>query len=200
MAGIVHKAESKTLLAQIEQESANAARQLAEAAHLHKGQIVVVGCSTSEVVGKKVGSWSTPEVGQAIYNGLNSVFAPLGVFIAAQCCEHLNRAIIVDYDAVPGAEIVNVKPQPKAGGSFATAVYHALPHAVALEEIKADAGLDIGGTLIGMHLKKVAVPVRLEQDRIGEAILLAARTRPKFIGGERANYEEDLKNGYPCFD
>lgn len=200
MAGIVHEAESKTLLAQIEQESANAARQLAEAAHLHKGQIVVVGCSTSEVVGKKVGSWSTPEVGQAIYNGLNSVFAPLGVFIAAQCCEHLNRAIIVDYDAVPGAEIVNVKPQPKAGGSFATAVYHALPHAVALEEIKADAGLDIGGTLIGMHLKKVAVPVRLEQDRIGEAILLAARTRPKFIGGERANYEEDLKNGYPCFD
>lgn len=199
MAGIVHEAESKTLLAQIEQESANAARQLAEAAHLHKGQIVVVGCSTSEVVGKKVGSWSTPEVGQAIYNGLNSVFAPLGVFIAAQCCEHLNRAIIVDYDAVPGAEIVNVKPQPKAGGSFATAVYHALPHAVALEEIKADAGLDIGGTLIGMHLKKVAVPVRLEQDRIGEAILLAARTRPKFIGGERANYEEDLKNGYPCF-
>lgn len=200
MAGIVHEAESKTLLAQIEQESANAARQLAEAAHLHKGQIVVVGCSTSEVVGKKVGSWSTPEVGQAVYNGLNSVFAPLGVFIAAQCCEHLNRAIIVDYDAVPGAEIVNVKPQPKAGGSFATAVYHALPHAVALEEIKADAGLDIGGTLIGMHLKKVAVPVRLEQDRIGEAILLAARTRPKFIGGERANYEEDLKNGYPCFD
>lgn len=200
MAGIVHEAESKTLLAQIEQESANAARQLAEAAHLHKGQIVVVGCSTSEVVGKKVGSWSTPEVGQAIYNGLNSVFAPLGVFIAAQCCEHLNRAIIVDYDAVPGAEIVNVKPQPKAGGSFATAVYHALPHAVALEEIKADAGLDIGGTLIGMHLKKVAVPVRLEQDRIGETILLAARTRPKFIGGERANYEEDLKNGYPCFD
>ena len=200
MAGIVHEAESKTLLAQIEQESANAARQLAEAAHLHKGQIVVVGCSTSEVVGKKVGSWSTPEVGQAIYNGLNSVFAPLGVFIAAQCCEHLNRAIIVDYDAVPGAEIVNVKPQPKAGGSFATAVYHALPHAVALEEIKADAGLDIGGTLIGMHLKKVAVPVRLGQDRIGEAILLAARTRPKFIGGERANYEEDLKNGYPGFD
>ena len=200
MAGIVHEAESKTLLAQIEQESANAARQLAEAAHLHKGQIVVVGCSTSEVVGRRVGSWSTPEVGQAIYNGLNSVFAPLGIFIAAQCCEHLNRAIIVDYDAVPGAEIVNVKPQPKAGGSFATAVYHALPHAVALEEIRADAGLDIGGTLIGMHLKKVAVPVRLEQDHIGEAIVLAARTRPKFVGGERANYEEDLKNGYPAWE
>ena len=200
MAGIVHEAENKALLSQMEQESAAAARQLAEAAHLRKGQIVVVGCSTSEVVGRRVGSWSTPEVGQAIYNGLNSVFAPLGIFIAAQCCEHLNRAIIVDYDAVPGAEIVNVKPQPKAGGSFATAVYHALPHAVALEEIRADAGLDIGGTLIGMHLKKVAVPVRLEQDHIGEAIVLAARTRPKFVGGERANYEEDLKNGYPAWE
>lgn len=200
MAGIVHEAESSDLLAQVEQESAAAAKELAQMAQLRRGQIVVVGCSTSEVVGHKVGSWSTPEVGQAIYNGLNSVFAPLGVFIAAQCCEHLNRAIIVDYDAVPGAEIVNVKPQPKAGGSFATAVYHSLRHPVALEEIRADAGLDIGGTLIGMHLKKVAVPVRLEQNHIGKAMLLAARTRPKFIGGERANYEENLKNGYPVFD
>ena len=122
MAGTIHEAESASLLAQIEQESAAAAKQLAEAAHLRKGQIVVVGCSTSEVVGRKVGSWSTPEVGQAVYQGLNSVFAPLGVYLAAQCCEHLNRAVIVDHDAVPGAEIVNVKPQPKAGGSFATAV------------------------------------------------------------------------------
>ena len=200
MAGTIHEAESASLLAQIEQESAAAAKQLAEAAHLRKGQIVVVGCSTSEVVGRKVGSWSTPEVGQAVYQGLNSVFAPLGVYLAAQCCEHLNRAVIVDHDAVPGAETVNVKPQPKAGGSFATAVYHALPHAVALEEIKADAGLDIGGTLIGMHLKKVAVPVRLEQAHIGSAIVLAARTRPKFIGGERADYEESLKNGYPAWE
>ena len=116
MAGTIHEAESASLLAQIEQESAAAAKQLAEAAHLRKGQIVVVGCSTSEVVGRKVGSWSTPEVGQAVYQGLNSVFAPLGVYLAAQCCEHLNRAVIVDHDAVPGAEIVNVKPQPKAGG------------------------------------------------------------------------------------
>ncbi|MFR5406156.1 MAG: DUF436 domain-containing protein [Oscillibacter sp.] len=113
----------------------------------------------------------------------------MGVY-AAQCCEHLNRALIVEHEAVPNGEIVNVLPQPKAGSSFATAAYKAFRHPVALEEIHADAGLDIGGTLIGMHLKKVAVPVRLKQNRIGQAIVLAARTRPKFIGGERAIYDE----------
>lgn len=199
MAGIVHEVEKAELLQQVQQEAANAARQLVVDAKLHKGQIVVVGCSTSEVVGRKVGSWSTPEVGQAIFDGLNSVFSPLGIYIAAQCCEHLNRALIVDYEAVPGAEIVNVMPQPKAGSSFATAAYNSFTHPVALEEIKADAGLDIGGTLIGMHLKKVAVPVRLEQKHIGDAILLAARVRPKFIGGERAIYNDELKDGYPEF-
>ena len=200
MAGTVHDVENKNLLAQVKEESANAARQLAEAARLHKGQIVVVGCSTSEVVGHNVGSWSTPEVANAIFEGLNSVFAPMGVYIAAQCCEHLNRALIVEHEAVPNGEIVNVMPQPKAGSSFATAAYQNFRHPVALEEIRADAGLDIGGTLIGMHLKKVAVPVRLKQNHIGQAILLAARVRPKFIGGERAIYDESLKDGYPVFD
>lgn len=200
MAGTVHDVENKNLLAQVKEESANAARQLAEAARLHKGQIVVVGCSTSEVVGHNVGSWSTPEVANAIFEGLNSVFAPMGVYIAAQCCEHLNRALSVEHEAVPNGEIVNVMPQPKAGSSFATAAYHSFRHPVALEEIRADAGLDIGGTLIGMHLKKVAVPVRLQQNHIGQAILLAARVRPKFIGGERAIYDESLKDGYPVFD
>ena len=197
MAGIVHELEQKGLHEQVRQEAANAAAQLAEAARLHKGQIVVIGCSTSEVVGKKVGSWSTPEIAAAIFEGLSSVFGPMGVYIAAQCCEHLNRAIIVEHEAVPNAEIVNVVPQPKAGSSFATAAYQAFRHPVALEEIRADAGLDIGGTLIGMHLKKVAVPVRLPQDHIGNAILLAARVRPKFIGGDRAVYDESLKDGYP---
>ena len=199
MAGIVHEVENTDLLAQVRQESAAAARQLAEAARLHKGQIVVVGCSTSEVVGRRVGSWSTPEIAQAIFSGLNGVFAPQGIYIAAQCCEHLNRALIVEYEAVRGAEIVNVKPQPKAGSSFATAAYNSFRQPVALEEIQADAGLDIGGTLIGMHLKKVAVPVRLDQNHIGSAIVLAARVRPKFIGGERAIYDESLKDGYPDF-
>ena len=200
MAGTVHDVENKTLLTQVRQEAADAAQQLMEASHLRKGQIVVVGCSTSEVVGKNVGSWSTPEVAAAIFEGLHSVFGPAGVYIAAQCCEHLNRALIVEHEAVPDAEIVNVRPQPKAGSSFATAAYNAFRHPVALEEIRADAGLDIGGTLIGMHLKKVAVPVRLPQNHIGAAILLAARVRPKFIGGERAIYNEELKNGYPDFD
>ncbi len=200
MAGTVHEAESRDLIAEVEQEAARAAQELAEAAHLRRGQIVVVGCSTSEVVGHRVGSWSTPEAADAIFRGLNSVFAPLGVYIAAQCCEHLNRALIVEHAAAPDAEVVNVLPQPKAGSSFATAAYQAFRHPVALEEIRADAGLDIGGTLIGMHLKKVAVPVRLAQDHIGQAIVLAARTRPKFIGGERAIYDESLKDGYPEFD
>ena len=180
MAGIVHEVENADLLARVRQESANAARQLAEAARLHRGQIVVVGCSTSEVVGHRV-------------------FGPMGVYIAAQCCEHLNRALIVEHEAVPQLDIVNVVPQPKAGSSFATAAYHTFRHPVAVEEIRADAGLDVGGTLIGMHLKKVAVPVRLEQDHIGGAIVLAARVRPKFIGGERAVYDETLKDGYPEF-
>ena len=199
MAGIVHDVENRNLLDEVRQQAAAAAGELAEAAHLRRGQIVVVGCSTSEVVGKKVGSWSTPEVADAIFRGLNSVFAPMGIYMAAQCCEHLNRALIVEQAAVPGAEIVNVVPQPKAGSSFATAAYHAFRHPVALEEIRADAGLDIGGTLIGMHLKKVAVPVRLAQNHIGQAIVLAARTRPKFIGGDRAVYDETLKEGYPDF-
>ena len=134
MAGTVHSLENPQLVEQVEQEAAQAARQLAEAAHLRRGQIVVIGCSTSEVVGHQVGSWSTPEVADAIFRGLNSVFAPMGVYMAAQCCEHLNRALIVEQAAVPGAEIVNVVPQPKAGSSFATAAYHAFRHPVALEE------------------------------------------------------------------
>ena len=199
MAGITHAAENPALLVRVEQEAAAAAQELSEIARLRRGQIVVVGCSTSEVVGRQVGSWSTPEVAQAIFRGLSGVFTPMGVYLAAQCCEHLNRALIVEHEAVPDAEIVNVLPQPKAGSSFATAAYEGFRHPVALEEIRADAGLDIGGTLIGMHLKKVAVPVRLKQSRIGQAIVLAARTRPKFIGGERAIYNEELKNGYPDF-
>ena len=199
MAGTVHEVENHALLAEVEREAANAAQELVEAARLHRGQIVVIGCSTSEVVGHQVGSWSTPEAAQAIFRGLQSVFAPRGVSLAAQCCGHLTRALIVEHEAVPGAEIVNVVPQPKAGSSFATATYKACKHPVAVEEIRADAGLDIGGTLIGMHLKKVAVPVRLAQNHIGDAILLAARTRPKFIGGDRAHYDETLKEGYPEF-
>jgi len=192
MGGTIHTVETTDILQQIRSDAAAAAAQLVEAAALHKGQIVVIGCSSSEVVGHQVGSWSTPEVGQAIYDGLQSVFAPAGIYLAAQCCEHLNRALIVEREAVPFAEIVNVVPQPKAGGSFATAAYKNFEHPVAVEHIKAHAGMDIGDTLIGMHLKDVAVPVRISIKTIGEAHLVCARTRAKFIGGERAVYDNTL--------
>ena len=196
MAGITYEVDDKNIVEQIRNDAKNAAEELVEKAHLTAGKIVVVGCSTSETLGSNLGSHSVPEVGKALFEALQSVFKPRGIYIAAQCCEHLNRAIIVERDAVPFAEIVNVVPQPKAGGSFATACYQAFEHPVAIEHIKADAGIDIGGTLIGMHLREVADPLRLQQNHIGKAIVLAARTRPKFIGGDRAHYDESLKDGY----
>mgnify|MGYP005949884601 CR=1 FL=1 len=185
--------------AEIAAQVAAAAQELLQAGAVQTGQVLVVGCSTSEVLGDKIGTGGSAEAAGAMFAALRRVTEAQGVFLAIQCCEHLNRALIVEHEAVPNGEIVNVLPQPKAGSSFATAAYKAFRHPVALEEIHADAGLDIGGTLIGMHLKKVAVPVRLKQNRIGQAIVLAARTRPKFIGGERAIYDESLKDGYPDF-
>lgn len=176
----------------IYEEARQAAEELCAAAKLKAGQIVVVGCSSSEVDGRRIGTDSDPTVAQAIFDGIYEVLSARGIYLAAQCCEHLNRAIVTERAAVPGREIVNVVPQPKAGGSFATAAYHGFRDPVVVEEIQADAGLDIGGTLIGMHLKKVAVPLRLTMNHIGEAILLAARTRPRFIGGCRAVYDEAL--------
>ena len=178
---------------EITAQSRQAVNEILEQARLKKGDIFVVGCSSSEILGDQIGTATNLDSANAVFDGIVPVLEENGILIAAQCCEHLNRAVIIEADAVPAAEIVNVIPQPKAGGSFATAAYHSFQHPVALEEIKADAGLDIGGTLIGMHLKKVAVPVRLQQDHIGEAILIAARVRPKFIGGNRAVYDEWLK-------
>ena len=170
----------------------NATEELCDIARLKTGDILVVGCSTSEVCGSKIGTDSAPDVAEVLVDAILSVLKPRGIFLAAQCCEHLNRAIIVERAAVPYADAVNVVPQPKAGGSFATAAYASFDAPVALEDIRADAGLDIGGTLIGMHLKKVAVPVRLSTKTVGAAPLLAARTRPKFIGGARAVYNDEL--------
>ena len=168
------------------------AKDLIEKAHLKKGDIVVVGCSTSEVLGSKWGTNSSPDTAKILFESIYEVFEKEGIYLAAQCCEHLNRAIIIEREAVQGAETVNVVPQPKAGGSFATEAYVHFKNPVAIEEIKADAGMDIGSTLIGMHLKKVAVPVKLEGGKIGMANVTAARTRPKFIGGIRAQYDETL--------
>ena len=166
--------------------------ELVEKANVRPGSIVVVGCSTSEVLGAKIGTNSSPDTAGQIFRALQDCANARGFYLAIQCCEHLNRAIITERAAVPGAQIVNVVPQPKAGGSLATAAYTGFSDPVAVETIQADAGIDIGFTLIGMHLKQVAVPVRLENNHIGEAMIIAARTRPKFIGGIRAVYNGDL--------
>lgn len=175
---------------EIRKEAAAAAQEICQVAKLQKGQILVVGCSTSEVTGHTVGSDSSPAIGQAIYEGIQQVLAPKGIYLAAQCCEHLNRALIVEEAAARayGLEMVNVVPQLKAGGSFSTAAWNTFEHPCAVESIKAHAGIDIGDTLIGMHLRPVAVPVRTSIKEIGSAHVVCARTRLKYIGGERAAY------------
>lgn len=180
------------MYSELTKQAENVTKEIVEKAGLKKGQILVVGCSSSEICGDRIGTNSNLEVAQAVFKGIYDVLQEKGIYLAAQCCEHLNRAIIVERKAVPFADVVNVVPQPKAGGSFGTTAYKTFEEPVALEEIKADAGIDIGGTLIGMHLKKVAVPVKLENKKIGEANVLAARVRPKFIGGQRAIYDEHL--------
>ena len=167
-------------------------RYLAKAAGLKPGATMVLGCSTSEVAGGRIGKNSVPELGDALAETMIAVCGELGLHPVFQCCEHLNRALIMERAAAEkfGYEIVCVRPRPKAGGSFATAVYEAMDDPVAVEFVKADAGLDIGNTMIGMHLKHVAVPLRLSVKTIGEAAVNAARTRPKLIGGSRAEYPD----------
>ena len=161
-------------------------------AGLSTNDILVIGCSTSEICGSKIGTNSAPEVASEVFDAFLDFSREKGIYLAVQCCEHLNRAIVIEREAAKGLDPVNVVPQPKAGGSMATAAYAKFENPVVVEEIKADAGIDIGLTLIGMHLKKVAVPVRLENSKIGEALVVAARTRPKFIGGSRAVYDESI--------
>ena len=172
-------------------EAYNAAKEILEAACLVEGDLFVVGCSTSEVAGAGIGTFSSPELAEVVFGSIYQATQEAGVYLAAQCCEHLNRALIVEQECAQryGYEPVCVVPQPKAGGSFATQAWQTFARPAAVERIRAHAGLDVGGTLIGMHLREVAVPVRLSLDHIGQAILLCARTRPKFIGGSRAVYE-----------
>ena len=183
-----------TDLTKITNQSYTAAKELLEIAKPAPGQILVVGCSTSEVGGAGIGTFSSPELAEAIFEGIYKAAEEAEIYLAAQCCEHLNRAIILEEIAAEkyGYEPVNVVPQPKAGGSFATTAYKAFHCPVAVEHIKAHVGMDIGDTLIGMHLKDVAVPVRIPSKQIGEAHLVCARTRAKFIGGERAIYDKEL--------
>lgn len=168
--------------------------ELLDQAKLKRGALLVLGCSSSEMVGQRIGKGSSMEAAQAAFRGLYPMLQERGIHLAVQCCEHLNRALILERSVAEarGYEIVSVMPQPHAGGSMAVTAWNAFADPVAVETIRADAGIDIGGTLIGMHLKEVAVPLRLGIDRLGEALLLAARTRPKFIGGIRAKYNEEL--------
>ena len=166
--------------------------ELLEQAKMRPGTLFVVGCSSSEMVGKRIGKGSSMDAAQAAFQGIYPILQERGIHLAVQCCEHLNRALIMERAVAErkGYEIVNVMPQPHAGGSFAVTAWNALEDPVAVEAIQADAGIDIGGTLIGMHLRRVAVPVRTSLNHIGEAIVLCARTRPKYIGGPRAVYQD----------
>lgn len=173
-------------------DTKNAILELVEKAKLKKGDLVVVGCSSSEILGEHIGKGSSPETGVEVATTILSVLNEKGIYLAAQCCEHLNRALVIERDAAEKymLEEVCVRPMPKAGGSFATAVYDNMKDPVVVEHVKAKAGLDIGCTLIGMHLKDVAVPLRLTVKTIGCASVNAAYTRPKLIGGVRAHYPE----------
>ena len=178
----------------IKNETKKVTEQVLYNSKLKKGDILVVGCSSSEIAGAKIGSASNEQIGSAVLDAIYSITSEMGIYLAAQCCEHLNRAIILESDAALhyGLEIVIAVPQPKAGGSFATAAYKKFSHPVAVERVQAHAGIDIGNTLIGMHLRPVAVPIRIEQKYIGKASVVCARTRPKFIGGARAVYDQNI--------
>ena len=177
---------------EITKQARTVVTELLEQANMKPGSLLVIGCSSSEMVGKRIGKGSSMEAAQAAFAGIYPVLQEQGIHLAVQCCEHLNRALILEREVVEkrGYEIVNVMPQPHAGGSFAVTAWNAFSDPVAVETIAAEAGIDIGGTLIGMHLRRVAVPVRTSEKQIGEAIVLCARTRPKYIGGPRAIYQE----------
>lgn len=186
---------SDFMFEELTQQAKTAVLEIIEQAKIGKGSIFVVGCSSSTVKGENYGKASSMEIAQAIFDGIYPELKSRGIFLAAQCCEHLNRAIITEREAAEKLREpeVNVVPQPKAGGSFATITYNTLENPVAVEHIKADVGIDIGGVLIGMHLKEVAVPLVISVKNIGKAHITSARTRPKFIGGERAHYNDDMK-------
>ena len=182
--------ETNMDLTDIINQTTQVCKELLACAKLEKGDILVVGCSSSEVAHRQIGSFSSAEIGDAIFLTLQRITSKHGIYLAAQCCEHLNRALIIEKEAAKlhRLPMVNVLPQLKAGGSFATAAYRHMNEAVAVEALKAQAGIDIGDTLIGMHLDAVAVPVRTSVSEIGSAHVVCARTRLKYIGGERAAY------------
>lgn len=175
---------------QIVEQARDMISEFLSEARLEKGDLLVIGCSSSEVVGERIGKGSDFNAAKAIFEGIYPVLQAKGIYLAAQCCEHLNRALIIERECAEkyGYDEVCVVPRPKAGGSFATTAYEEFSRPVAVEHVRAHAGIDIGGTLVGMHLREVAVPVRLSVNKLGEASVIFARTRPKYIGGSRAVY------------
>ena len=184
---------SEQIYLNIARDAEVAIRELIETARMTAGQLLVIGCSSSEMVGERIGKNSSMEAALALRDAVMPILAEKGILLAVQCCEHLNRCLIMERTTAEkyGYDPVWVKPQPKAGGSFATAVWEFMTDPVAVESIKAHAGLDVGATLIGMHLRRVAVPVRLSVTHIGAAPITCARTRPAYIGGPRAQYQTD---------
>lgn len=175
---------------EIKNQVFKAVSELLEKSQIKSGEILVMGCSTSEIAGNTIGKGSVFELGDEVISGALKAIAGSGVYLAVGCCEHLNRAVVIEREAAGkyGLEIVSVIPQPKAGGSAASAAYKMFKEPVVVEFVKGHAGIDIGDTFIGMHLKHVAVPLRLSVNTIGHAHTTFARTRPKFIGGSRAFY------------
>ena len=177
---------------QITEQARTVVTELLEQAKLKPGALLVIGCSSSEMVGQRIGKGSSMEAAQAAFKGIYPILQENGIQLAVQCCEHLNRSLVMERAVAEarGYEIVNVMPQPHAGGSFAVTAWNTFADPVAVETIVADAGIDIGSTLIGMHLRRVAVPVRTSIKQIGEAVVVCARTRAKYVGGPRAIYQE----------
>lgn len=175
----------------IREQARAVTEELIKTANMKAGQILVVGCSSSEIAAHKIGCYSSKEVGETVFQAIYEVTKAHSLYLAAQCCEHLNRSLIIEEEAAEkyGLEMVNVKPQLKAGGSFSTAAWNGFQSPCAVEKLQAHAGIDIGDTLIGMHLRAVAVPVRTKIKEIGSAHVVCARTRLKYVGGERAIYQ-----------
>ncbi len=184
-------------LKSIAEESRTAVVEILEQAKMREGAIFVIGCSSSEILGSQIGTATNLDSANAVYDGMIPVLKGNGIAVAAQCCEHLNRALVVERRTMEkfGFEQVNAIPQPNhAGGAFATVCFQRFEDPVLVEDIRslADAGIDIGGTMIGMHMHAVAVPVRISLRKIGEASIICARRRPKYVGGKRAIYDESL--------
>lgn len=188
-------------LEELVQELEESIEELIRKGNAKAGSVLVIGCSTSEVLGNRIGTGGSLKAAKAFFAAVHKVTKKHKIMLAAQCCEHLNRALVVEREAMVGrwwAEEVNARPVPTAGGSFATAAYQTFDHPMVVESMRADAGLDIGATLIGMHLRAVAVPVRLTHNQVGEASVTAARTRPKYIGGVRTQYNDALAHTPGC--